>query len=108
MRPIQPCSLILVNHRAPSGPAVMPNGYLVLGVANEVIAPAVVMRPIEPRRGLLLVNHRAPSGPAVISSGLMMLGCVKMVTAPAVVIRPIESQYEMVNQRAPSGPVVIP
>jgi hypothetical protein len=71
--------LLSVNHSAPSGPAVMPYGPLLLvGIGNSVIVPAVVIRPI-----LLLfnsVNHSAPSGPAVIIQGklLFVVGRIAM------------------------------
>ena len=37
----------LVNHRAPSGPAVIPSGSLMLVSGVLVTAPPVVMRPME-------------------------------------------------------------
>src|SRR5438093_12561081 len=61
-----------VNQRAPSGPAVIPTGELLAGIANSVRAPVGVMRPI------LLppspVNQRGPSGPAVILTGRALAG----------------------------------
>src|SRR5439155_16724151 len=62
-------ALVSVNHSAPSGPAVMPDGWLsVVRVGYSVIFPSAAMRPI------LLVpgsaNHIAPSGPAAIPSGV--------------------------------------
>src|SRR5436309_2401970 len=60
--------LTSVNHRLPSGPAVIPRGALTaVGTGNSVIDPAVVIRPIwlPP----ISVNHRLPSGPAVIHHG---------------------------------------
>src|SRR5438128_771806 len=69
MRPIWSL-LARVNHSAPSGPLVMPCGYLMpcrgLATGNwkVVMTPAVVMRPIW--SPLARVNHRAPSGPAVM------------------------------------------
>jgi hypothetical protein len=60
-----------VNHKAPSGPAVIPNGRLAGVVTGySVITPAVLIRPI-----LLLsvsVNHMAPSGPMVIPCGTLL------------------------------------
>jgi len=78
-----------VNQRAPSGPAVMSDGKLSgVGMANSVMVPAVVIRPI-----LLApnsVNQRAPSGPAVMPTGkLLAVGRANSVMTPAVVIRPI-------------------
>src|ERR1700722_8606041 len=68
----------LVNHRAPSGPAVMLPGPLMLGLVKLVTTPDDVMRSIElspPEKEIdpvrsegipPLVNHRLPSGPVVI------------------------------------------
>ena len=62
---IRPIELLrkLVNHSAPSGPAVIPSGPRMSGPVWLVTVPVVVIRPIELLR---LVNHSAPSGPAVI------------------------------------------
>ena len=63
---IRPMVLLptLVNHRFPSGPAVMLSGWLMPGSVKLETTPPGVMRPMV----LLnwLVNHRFPSGPAVI------------------------------------------
>ena len=61
-------SIRSVNHSAPSGPAVIPDGQLLgVGTGNSVTVPEVVMRPI------LLpfpsANHKAPSEPAAIPAG---------------------------------------
>ena len=55
-----------VNHRLPSGPAVMPKGSepAVMPALNSVTTPAGVIRPI--RLPANSVNHRLPSGPAVM------------------------------------------
>ena len=45
IRPIRWLSW-LVNHRAPSGPAVIPIGLRMFGFVNVVTLPAVVIRPI--------------------------------------------------------------
>src|SRR5512142_562116 len=79
---------------------------LAVGMANSVITPAVVIRPI------LLpsasVNQRAPSGPAVMPAGALFgVGTANSVITPAVVIRPILLSLISVNQRAPSGPDAI-
>jgi hypothetical protein len=90
----------LVNHIAPSGPAVIANGDATLGSVNFattatvvvipliVVTMAMMIRPIEllPK----LVNQIAPSGPVAIPVGDEMLfkGSVKFVTTPLVVIRP--------------------
>src|SRR5712691_6449063 len=86
MRPIELLPL-LVNHNAPSGPAVIPCGDEMVGSVKMVTVPAVVMRPIELRAGaemLQLVNHNAPSGPAVIPNGSEMPGSVYVDTTPPV------------------------
>src|SRR5947209_453628 len=75
---------LVVNHRLPSGPAVMPAGPPATG--NDVAIPAGVMRPI-PK---VLVNQRLPSGPAVMSLGAMndegsrnsWIGCGRLSTIP--------------------------
>ena len=68
IRPIRlpPCS---VNHRLPSGPAVMPEGFApaVMPALNSVTTPAGVIRPM--RLPPDSVNHRLPSGPAVMPEG---------------------------------------
>jgi hypothetical protein len=57
MRPIL-LAFNSVNHRAPSGPVVMKEGWAVgVGIVNSVNAPAVVMRPI--LLPLPSVNHWA-------------------------------------------------
>lgn len=54
-----------VNQSAPSGPAVIPIGWLfAVGTGYSVITPAVVIRPI--LLAVFSVNQSAPSGPAVI------------------------------------------
>ncbi len=82
MRPILLVA-VSVNHRLPSGPAVMPTGpLLAVGVGNSVILPLVVMRPI--RFVAFSVNHRLPSGPAVMPKGpLLAVGVENSVMVPA-------------------------
>ena len=75
IRPIRPGLSDSVNHRLPSGPAVIALGWLlaVRPVVNSVIVPVGVIRPIRP--GLLdSVNHRLPSGPAVIAARVAAVG----------------------------------
>ena len=57
-----------VNQSAPSGPAVIPDGWLDgVGTVNSVIVPPVVMRPILlPSNS---VNQTLPSGPFVMLLG---------------------------------------
>src|SRR5260370_41535911 len=72
MRPIL-LAPFSVNHRLPSGPAVMPAGLLVsVGVGNSVIAPAAVIRatrltPFE--TAPVSVIHRLATCPAGLSRG---------------------------------------
>ena len=66
IRPMSP-DVIAVNHSAPSGPAVMPNGPLSSANSNALNSPAVVIRPM--RSSPVRVNHIAPSGPAVMIDG---------------------------------------
>src|SRR4051812_41159742 len=95
---------VFVNHRAPSGPDAMPDGWEMSPV-NLVLAPAVVVRPIELSK---FENQSAPSGPAVISCGLAIaLASLKLDTDPDVVIRPTEFVPDIVNHNAPSLPAVI-
>ena len=73
---IRPIEVTLVNHRAPSGPAVIPKGSSICWLLPEpepksVTTPSVVILPIvflPP-----LVNQRAPSGPAVMPKGPVMV-----------------------------------
>src|SRR6266567_3085786 len=99
-----------VNHRAPSGPGVIPHGSLLaVGIGNSVMAPVVVMRPILLLTLLISVNHRAPSGPTVIPRGpLLGVGTGNSVMLPVVVMRPILLPVSSVNHSAPSGPAVMP
>src|SRR6185369_3081985 len=81
--------LASVNHKAPSGPVVMPHGWaLGLGRANSVISSLLAIRTILPLTGS--VSHRASSGPVVIPPALLFSGGIaNSVTSPVVVIRPI-------------------
>ena len=63
MRPIELLP-VLVNHIAPSGPAAMPYGSLMVASKYEVNTPFVVIRPIEPSAGS--VTHRGAVGPGVM------------------------------------------
>ena len=65
---IRPMPPLVVNHIAPSRPAVMTPAPLFAASGKSVTPPDVVMRPMVLL--MLLVNHRAPSGPAVMSRGL--------------------------------------
>ena len=61
----------LVNHSAPSGPAVIPIGPSMLGSLKWVETPFVVIRPIELVASL--VNQSASSEPVVVCTGTSML-----------------------------------
>src|SRR3954469_19174403 len=90
------------NHRAPSGPVVMP---LPPRGARLVTAPSVVIR-ISPAAPPPCEYQSAPSGPAAIpptETSDPMVGY--SVIAPAVVIRPILSANGSGNHSAPSEPV---
>jgi hypothetical protein len=114
MRPIDPAAglvleALLMNQRAPSGPAVMPAGTTMLGSVYVVTVPLVVIRPMAPAPARPVVNHSAPSGPAAIQSAepmQMPVKNVKGIVPLAVVSRPIDP--EPVNHSAPSGPATIP
>jgi len=99
-----------VNHRLPSGPAVMAEGAApaVMPALNSVTTPAGVIRPIRSLK--YSVNHRFPSGPAVMAKGdaPAVIPALNSVTTPAGVIRPIRSPLNSVNYRLPSGPAVMP
>src|SRR5437016_3709328 len=90
---------LLVNHSAPSGPATIPVGSVMLGSVKLFTTPRVVIRPME--LWSRLANHKAPSGPGAIPSGREMPGPVKLVAFPVVVIRPIEGPPSA-NHNAPS------
>ena len=61
---------LFVNHRAPSGPPVIPFGDEIPWPVKYEIVPAVVILPIE--LFPVLVNHRAPSGPVAMPEGELM------------------------------------
>ena len=81
IRPIELPKLV-VNHSAPSGPAVMPTGPTIFGSVKVVMTPAVVIRPIEPPPKLF-VNQSAPSEPVTIPPGPWIV-LTKFVTVPAL------------------------
>src|SRR5262249_24989628 len=88
MRPIWllACS---VNHRLPSGPAVMSKGFWSLpGRGHSVTVPVGVIRPI--LFAPYSVNHRLPPGPAVMAvAWLFEVGIVNSVTARALAGVPV-------------------
>jgi len=92
-----------VNHRLPSGPAVIPAGPLTIETLYSVTAfVANTIFPIlEPS-----VNHRLPSGPAVMPK---QPGTLYSVISPVFGdILPMHFSLVSVNHRLPSGPAVIP
>jgi hypothetical protein len=92
-----------VNHIAPSGPGVMPNGLLPGGRGYSLVVPLVVILSAQ-----YSLNHRAPSRPpAICSRPLLGLRTANSLRTPAGVIRPIHPSAS-VNQRAASDPTAIP
>lgn len=91
-----------MNHSAPSGPAVMPNGALPPANSNSDSSPDMVMRPM--RSSPLRVNHIAPSGPAVITDGRDCGATAYRVTPPSAAIRAISPECTSVTHMAPSRP----
>src|SRR5207249_724209 len=70
-----------VNHRLPSGPAVIPAGTpFTVGTLNWVMTPAGVMRPILFPFPPETVNQRLPSGPTVIWPGWLFAGSENSVS----------------------------
>ena len=107
IRPILLLADPSVNHSAPSGPAVMPDGPPP-GMGYSMITPEVVIRPI-----LLTedsVNHSAPSGPAVMPKGPLaerrdgVFGDHPGGGDPS----DLGWRNSSVNHSAPSGPAVMP
>ena len=99
-----------MNHKAPSGPAVIARGVAMLGAVKLVTAPRggdppdrIAGRVGEPQRAV--GSGRDARG--FWSVKFEMLSSVKLVTVPSVVIRPIELLPVLVNHNAPSGPAVI-
>src|SRR5215472_17287687 len=72
------------------------------------MAPAVVIRPIEPVPLHWLMNHKAPSGPSASAVGSQMSGLVKAVISPLLLIRTIDPLGSLVNHSVPPGPAVMP
>ena len=83
-----------VNHRFPSGPAVMAAVVLV-GDGNRSSWPAGVSRSMKSASATQML----PSGPVVIGPGFTMVESWIQVMVPLVVIRPIDVPLS-VNQVA--------
>src|SRR5207248_921348 len=92
-------------------PTVILVGMLkAVGVGYSVNWPAVVTRPIWPRKKLLSANQSAPSGPVTMPCGAdLAVGIVySVMLSPAGVMRPILLAFCSVNHSASSGPTVMP
>lgn len=98
------------NQILPSGPPVIPIGWLVaLPSARSAIVPGVAGAKCATLPTADSVNQRFPSDPAAIPSGLLAaVGMAYSVTAPSWVIRPILLVPDSVNHRLPSAPRAIP
>ena len=96
-----------VNHKAPSGPAVICCGELpaLRPAENSVIFPSASIRPI--RRPSACVNHMPLSGPAVMPIGLLPGRSSNSTIAPVMLMRPIRWPVCSVNHMLPSGPLAI-
>src|SRR5215472_8265386 len=96
-----------VNQTLPSDPTATEVGLLfVVGMANSLIDPSRVIRPILLPR--VSANQIDPSGPAVSPSGaLLAVGIGYSVIKPAAVMRPIAPALFSVNHMAPSAPSTI-
>src|SRR5689334_13400616 len=95
----------LVNHIAPSGPAVIPGPAP--GAMYSWIAPDGVMRPtlLPPSSA----NHMAPSGPSASRTvRLAAVGIGYSVILPSTAIRPIWLALGSANHSAPSAPAASP
>src|SRR5215470_13133079 len=120
IRPIL-LAVFSVNHRAPSGPAVMAEAPLeAVGIANSVMQiVGVVAQPaslVGSSRPIWLAfgsaNQRFPSGPAAMLLSVLKKpafeGVGYSVTVPSVVTRQICELFPaLVNQSAPSEPAVM-
>src|SRR5215470_3116006 len=92
----------MVNHSAPSGPAVMPGrpAGVLAGRGNSIISPAGVIRPILGGEDEDSVNHSAPSGPTVMSVGALLavgIGNSVKVTANARPAAPPTAHNETIT-----------
>src|ERR1017187_6981260 len=96
-----PYTSYAVNHSAPSGPVVIPNGVVFCTGYSET-TPSVVIRP----NTLQAVNQSAPSGPGPMLLRKKIPGTVNNVGTPEDVMLPTYSAT-MLNHSAPSGPNVI-
>jgi hypothetical protein len=107
IRPIQLTSPLAegwtVNHRLPSGPAVMSTGTPLDPRGCQLNVPLAVTRPMPSPSPP--VNQRAPSGPAAMPRGPKRDGTMNRRTAPAPSSRPIVGPplSDRVNHSAPSG-----
>jgi hypothetical protein len=95
--------LLLVNQRAPSGPAVMPTGWWIAAPVKLVMVPLTDIRPMEPAPPAPLVNHSAPSLPTVMEAGSTMLGARDIRADPFTVILPIDEPIHAFPLKVPSS-----
>ena len=98
-----------VNHRLPSGPAVIPSGWLPeLGSVYSVMVPRG--RDLADAVAAVLGEPQVAVGSRGDPERLAAepLGRVYSVIVPLVVILPILLPLYSVNQRLPSGPAVMP
>src|SRR5215469_541506 len=111
MRPIR-FPGISVNHRFPSGPAVITRGCPPAVTGYSVTAPVEgTSRPIAPVAAVVRrsVNHTLPSDPTATEVGLLAaVGTGYSVIDPSSVIWPTLLPCVSANQIAPSPPTVIP
>src|SRR5215469_4795556 len=111
MRPIR-FPGISVNHRFPSGPAVITRGCPPAVTGYSVTAPVEgTSRPIAPVAAVVRrsVNHTLPSDPTATEVGLLAaVGTGYSVIDPSRVIWPTLLPCVSANQIAPLPPTVIP
>jgi hypothetical protein len=98
-----------VNHKFPSGPAVMPVSALVgVMTGKSVIVFGLFVRMRPTRFAVCSVNHMLPSDPAAMPDGpLGLVGKAKSVIVPVGVIRSMRLPKNSTNQRFPSGPAAM-
>ena len=107
MRP----SLLLstsVNHRLPSGPAVIACGLVPSGSSCRTMAPVDGSMRAIAFFAPVSVNHTPPSEPVTMSPGVWSRAVGNSVIAPVGVMRATPASRPCsVNHRLPSGPAVM-
>ena len=71
IRTTPPGEAVLTNHMLPSGPAVIPDGYVPASSENSVTVPVGVTRPTAGARAEPAVNQRLPSAALAMRAGLL-------------------------------------